>query len=94
MLNNTVTAIKGIGEEKAKDLKALGIHTVKDLLEYFPFRYEDYRPKDISELKHDEKATIIGTVQSEPLVRFYGRKKSKLNVRVLAGHVLLQAVFF
>lgn len=94
MLNHSVTEIKGIGEEKAKELKGLGIHTIKDLLEYFPYRYEDYRPKDISQLKHDEKATITGIVQSEPLVRFYGRKKSKLTVRVLAGHVLLHAVFF
>lgn len=94
MLTNSITVIKGIGEEKAKDLKLLGIETVKDLLEYFPFRYEDYRPKDISQLKHEEKATISGTIQSEPTVRFFGRKKSKLSVRILAGHVLLQAVFF
>lgn len=94
MLNNPTTFVKGIGEEKAKDLQEIGIFTIKDLLEYFPFRYEDYRPKDIHELKHEERATITGTVQSESVVRFFGKKKSKLSVRILVGNILLTAVFF
>ncbi|RXI98045.1 ATP-dependent DNA helicase RecG [Anaerobacillus alkaliphilus] len=94
MLNNSTTLVKGIGNEKAKDLEALGIYTVKDLIEYFPFRYEDYRPKEIQELKHEDRATLIGTVQSESTVRFFGKKKSKLSVRILVGNILLTAVFF
>lgn len=94
MLNHPVTSVKGIGEEKAKDLQALGIYTVKDLIEYFPFRYEDYRPKDVSKLNHEERATIEATVQSESATRFFGRKKSRLTVRVLAGETLLTATFF
>ncbi len=94
MLNNSTISVKGIGNEKAKDLEALGIYTIKDLLEYFPFRYEDYRPKDIQELKHEGRATIVGTVQSESTVRFFGKKKSKLSVRVLVGNVLITSIFF
>lgn len=94
MLNSPTTLVKGIGNEKANDLQDLGIYTVQDLLEYFPFRYEDYRPKEIQDLKHEERVTIIGTVQSECTVRFFGRKKSKLSVRVLVGNILLTAAFF
>lgn len=94
MLKNPVTFVKGIGEEKAKDLQALRIYTIKDLLEYFPFRYEDYRPKEISELRHEERTTIVGTIQSETVIRFFGKRKSKLTCRVLVGNVLLTAVFF
>ncbi|MFN7250880.1 MAG: ATP-dependent DNA helicase RecG [Anaerobacillus sp.] len=94
MLNNPTTFVKGIGEEKAKDLQELGIYTIRNLLEYFPFRYEDYRPKEIHELKHEERATVVGSVQSESVVRFFGKNKSKTTVRVLAGNVLLTAVFF
>ncbi|OIJ13203.1 ATP-dependent DNA helicase RecG [Anaerobacillus alkalilacustris] len=94
MLKKSVTFVKGIGEEKAKDLHNLGIYSIQDLLEYFPFRYEDYRPKDITEIKHEERVTIQGTIQSESVLRFYGKKKSKLSSRVLVGNVLLTAVFF
>lgn len=94
MLNSSITVLPGIGEEKAKDLHALNIYTVKDLIEYFPYRYEDYRPKEIQELKHEEKATVVGTIQSEAVIRYYGKKKSKLTVRVLTDNILFTAVFF
>src|SRR5688572_6017635 len=37
-----LTAVKGIGEEQAKKFAVLGVHTVGDLIENFPRRYEDY----------------------------------------------------
>ncbi|MGO4887820.1 ATP-dependent DNA helicase RecG [Anaerobacillus sp. MEB173] len=94
MLNQPVTAIKGIGEEKANELESLRIYTIKDLLEYFPYRYEDYRLKDLADTKHDERVTIVGKVHSEPSLRYFGKKKSRLTVRVLTGRYLITATFF
>ncbi len=76
------TEIKGIGEETAKTLKELGLSTVHDLLWNFPYRYEDYRLRDLSEVAHEERITIQGEVLTEATVAFYGRKKSKLSFRV------------
>ncbi len=89
-----VSKVKGIGEEKEKELNALHIHSVNDLLEYYPYRYEDYEVKDVTELEHDERGTIQGVVQSEPSVQYFGRKKSRVTVRVLTNGVLVKAVFF
>ncbi|WP_078430691.1 ATP-dependent DNA helicase RecG [Alkalihalobacterium alkalinitrilicum] len=89
-----VTILKGVGEETGKQLGNLGIHTVGDLLEYFPFRYEDYRIREIHEVQHDERVTIAGIVHSEPTVRYFGKKKTRLSVRVLIDNVLITAVFF
>ncbi|MFC5712186.1 ATP-dependent DNA helicase RecG [Thalassorhabdus alkalitolerans] len=89
-----VSKVKGIGEEKEKELNALHIHSVNDLLEYYPYRYEDYVVKDVTELEHDERGTIQGVVQSEPSVQYFGRKKSRVTVRVLTNGVLVKAVFF
>lgn len=41
-LTAQVTKLKGVGEELAKKLAILGIHTIDDLVEYYPRRYEDY----------------------------------------------------
>lgn len=41
-LADAVTTIKGVGEELAKKLALLGVHTAGDLVEYFPRRYDDY----------------------------------------------------
>lgn len=92
--NKEVTAIKGIGESKAEELKDLDIFSIQDLLEYLPNRYEDYEAKDLEEVRHDERVTLAGKVHSEPIVRFYGHKKSKLSVRVLVGRHLITAVIF
>ncbi|MBS9767977.1 MAG: ATP-dependent DNA helicase RecG [Flavobacteriaceae bacterium] len=49
---NTLQYIKGIGPKRAKLLgEELGLYTVKDLLEYFPYKHEDrstfYKIKDL-----------------------------------------------
>jgi ATP-dependent DNA helicase RecG len=87
-------ALKGIGEETAEALAEMKILTVQDLLEYFPYRYEDYSLRDLTEVKHEEKVTVEGKVHSEPSLVYYGRKKSKLTIRLFVGNYLIKVVFF
>jgi ATP-dependent DNA helicase RecG len=89
-----VQSIKGIGEEMAVQLNEMGISTVLDLMEYLPYRYDDNRLKDLEEVKHDERVTVEGKVHSEPALMFYGRKKSRLTLRLLVGRNLIQVTFF
>ncbi|EIJ81536.1 ATP-dependent DNA helicase RecG [Bacillus methanolicus PB1] len=93
-LNQTVTAIKGIGEETAQILAEMNILTVNDLFEHFPYRYEDYRLRDLADAKHEERVTVEGKVHSEPSLVYYGRKKSRLTIRLLVGRYLIQVIFF
>jgi ATP-dependent DNA helicase RecG len=88
-----VERLQGVGSSKAEELHALGISTVGDLIEYYPFRYEDYRLRSLSEAKDGEKITVQGTVASAPALQRYGRK-SRLSVRVTVEGTLLTAVWF
>jgi ATP-dependent DNA helicase RecG len=94
ILRQSVTALKGIGEETAESLAEMNIQSIQDLLEYFPYRYEDYRLRDLTEVQHDEKVTVEGKVHSEPSLAYYGRKKSKLTIRLFVGAYLIKVVFF
>jgi ATP-dependent DNA helicase RecG len=94
MLRQSTTSVTGVGDKKAEELAAMGILTVQDLLEYLPYRYEDYQLKDLSDIAHDEKATIEGKVHSEPSLRYFPKKKSRLNFRLLVGKYLITAVVF
>ncbi|MEK5425562.1 ATP-dependent DNA helicase RecG [Cytobacillus sp. FSL R7-0680] len=94
MLSDKVDHIKGLGQSAADNLKDMGITTVGDLIEYLPFRYEDYRLKDLSEIKHEERITVEGKVHSQPTLSFYGRKRSRLTFRVLVDHYLIQVIAF
>lgn len=92
--NIPVREVYGVGPQKAKELEAFGIHTVADLLEYYPFRYEDYRLRDLTEVKDGEKATVEGAVYGAPVLQRYGRNKSRLSCKLLIGELLVTAVWF
>lgn len=93
-LTKPVSTIKGIGEETAEALADMNILSVKDMLEYFPYRYEDYRLRDLAEVKHDERVTVEGKIHSEPVLMYFGRKRSRLTIRILVERYLIQAVLF
>ncbi len=42
MLRDPVTTVKGVGDAVAQKLQVLGVHTVHDLLAFYPRRYDDY----------------------------------------------------
>jgi len=94
MLDSPVTVIKGVGLETEADLQALGIYTIDDLLMHFPYRYESYHIKDLTQVQHDDKITVKGKVHSEPSLRFYGKKKSRLSFRLFVGDLLITAIAF
>src|SRR3989339_2281414 len=63
-----VQYLKGVGPTKAKIFEELGVHTVAELLEYYP---RDYvfapKPTPITDLTPEQNVTIIGVVQSTNL---------------------------
>src|SRR5690554_875909 len=90
----SVRSVKSIGPQKAKELEAFGIVSVLDMLEYYPYRYEDYRIRSLAEVKHGEKVTVVGTLHSEPIFQMWGNKKSRLTSKVLIDQMLVTAVWF
>ncbi|MDQ0206396.1 ATP-dependent DNA helicase RecG [Alkalicoccobacillus murimartini] len=90
----SIIEVHGIGEEKAKLFEGLKLRTVGDLLEYYPFRYEDYKLKDLQTAEHDERVTVTGVIHNEASVRYYGKKKNRLSFRMLVGRLLVTVTFF
>ncbi len=76
--DSPVQYVKGVGPVMAQRLATLGIHTVADLLEYFPFRHEaEVGLVDIAELRPGVSATVRGEVLH--FERSYGRAKAIIN---------------
>lgn len=62
-LNSDVDKITGVGSILASKLRAAQVNTVRDLLYYFPFRYEDLtNVKKIIELQVGEQVSIQATL--------------------------------
>ncbi|KJW13472.1 ATP-dependent DNA helicase RecG [Levilactobacillus spicheri] len=94
-LSDSVASLNGVGPKRVQALKELDIENVNDLLTYFPFRYEDLQAKDPAELTDQAKVTLKGTVAAEPVLTRFGRKKNRLNFRlVLTDHNVIPVTFF
>ncbi|MFH1089749.1 MAG: ATP-dependent DNA helicase RecG [Candidatus Uhrbacteria bacterium] len=64
-LGTSVEDLPGIGAVAGKDLARLGVLTVRDLLWYVPFRYDDFSvSKPIPALRHDDAVTLVGVIRS------------------------------
>ncbi|MTT32311.1 ATP-dependent DNA helicase RecG [Terrilactibacillus sp. BCM23-1] len=94
VMKSQTSVIQGVGESLSEELHQMKLNTVEDVLHYFPYRYNHYELKDLSEAVHDEMITIEGKVQNEPLIRFFSRKKSRLTAKLLVGRYLITIVAF
>ena len=85
-----VKSIKGIGEKKAADLARVHIHTVKDLLEYYPRGYETYEaPVPIFQAQFRDYAAVKGVLMQVPTTRYVKRYKiTSAMIRDEAGMMM------
>ncbi|MBW4083985.1 ATP-dependent DNA helicase RecG [Paenibacillus sp. S150] len=88
-----VKQINGVSAQKQNELHAFGVFTVKDLLEYYPFRYDDFRPRQLSEIKHGDKATLVAKVIGVPVLQRFGGK-SRLSCKMVDGSWMFTATWF
>ncbi|WP_353485550.1 ATP-dependent DNA helicase RecG [Apilactobacillus waqarii] len=93
-LNDSVSVLKGVGPKKVEALDELGIDTIYDLLTYYPFRYDDFQLKDLSQIEDQEKVTIKGKIAADPVVAHFGRKRNLLNIRLLVDNDVVKVTFF
>ncbi|WP_433946840.1 ATP-dependent DNA helicase RecG [Paenibacillus sp. SN-8-1] len=89
----SVKQVSGVSALKEGELHAFGVFTVQDLLEYYPFRYEDYRLRSLSEVKDGEKVTVQAKIMGLPVLQRYG-KKSRLTCKVMADDWMFTATWF
>lgn len=94
-MSDSAQFVKGVGPIKYKLLNKLGIYTIFDLLNYFPFRYEDrsnIRP--ISELKIGEYQTLKGKVITMNLIRTKHKKMYIFEMAVGDESTTIYATWF
>lgn len=89
-----VEKVKGVGPSLLEKLHQIKIKSVKDLLEYFPYRYENYELIDIHRAMHEEKITVEAKVMTACQVQYYGKMKARMTFNVLVNHEVVKVVVF
>ena len=92
ILNQKIEFIKGVGPQKARLLNSeVGIYTLYDLVQYFPFRYEDrsniQKLADICE--ESVEGVFLVTVLSKKITKKFKAKNLKVKVKDASGYAEL-----
>ncbi|KAF0112481.1 MAG: ATP-dependent DNA helicase RecG [Chloroflexi bacterium] len=94
-LNASIKALHGIASSRAADFNTLGVRTIRDLLYYFPRRYDDYSTlKPINRIEYGDVLTIIATVQSVLSSKVRNKELTRVEVVVSDGTGFLRLSFF
>ena len=94
-LYDRISTIKGIGEQRAEKLSALGIETVRDMLYYFPYSVEDRRiTKKVTDLTDGETACITALVGAAPTVRRIRKGFAVYSLPLRDDTGVITAVFY
>ena len=92
ILNQKIEFIKGVGPQKARLLNSeVGIYTLYDLVQYFPFRYEDrsniQKLADIGE--ESVEGVFLVTVLSKKITKKFKAKNLKVKIKDASGYAEL-----
>ncbi|HBG74058.1 MAG: ATP-dependent DNA helicase RecG [Chloroflexi bacterium GWB2_49_20] len=94
-LNASLTVLNGVGPRNAQNLEKLGLHTLEDMLYFFPRRYDDYsKLKPIHKLWYGEEVTVVGTIQNVTNRKVRSGKMNIIEVIIEDGTGALRLSWF
>ena len=94
-LDTDIINITRVGKTTAKYLNNLGIITVRDLLFYFPFRYDDFtRLTPIDKLIPNASANVVGKIEMIQSRRSYHRRMSITEALIADDTDTLKVIWF
>lgn len=93
-LQDSIKKLKGIGEKTAVPFAKVGIHTIGELLQYYPRAYETYgEPVELDEIVDGQKYAVQGYVLSVSAVKRFKRYQI-FTAQIRVGDKNMQGTWF
>lgn len=87
-------ALKKVGPKTTTLLHKLNIFTIEDLLTYYPYRYNIYKPVDLNESNISDSITINATIESTPKLSYIRRNLNRISFKALSNNLLINVSIF
>lgn len=87
-----VGSISGVGPKNVNLLAKMGIETVEDLLNYYPYRYNYISIGSLSD--EQEIKTIKCTIMEIPIVSYIKRNFNRMAFRAIANNEVINVIIF
>ena len=90
-----LTQLPGIGPARGKKLDKLGLRRLEDVLDYFPFRYEDRREVyTVRDAPAGESCCVLAMVARTPTLSRIRKGLELVKVRAVDATGALELTFF
>lgn len=86
--------LKNIGPKTIEELKRLNITNISELLNYFPYRYNYYKPENLNNYVENKEIVITGIIASAPKRMYIKRNLNKLSFTFNTGSELINVIIF
>ncbi len=85
--------LKGVGPKTLKELENLGIYSLNDLLNYYPYRYQVLSPENFGTLE-EKSGCIVGKIESNPRISYIKRNLNRISFRFLTSNKIINVTIF
>ena len=91
----SVSELAGVGPKRTSELQQLGIRTVRDLLYFFPSRFETYSaPRPIHSVAAGEVVTLQGQTKNRAQTSYFGDNRSRTYLTLADRSGEITAIWF
>ncbi len=84
--------VKGIGPKTVPTLNKLGVYTVDDLVNYYPYRYDHYTIDKLDNIGN--KTLVKAKVLSNPILSFIKKNFNRLSFNAEIDNKIIKVVIF
>lgn len=86
--------LTGVGNKSKEILNKLNIYTDSDLINHYPFRYNFYRLKNITDIDLEDNDLVEVKVETHPVVNFIKKKFNRMQFNVVNKNTLFKVTIF
>ena len=86
--------LKGVGPKTLEYLNKLNIYDINDLIRYYPYRYNIYRPVNIDKVDDDNTYVIVGKIVSNPSIFFIKRGLNRISFNFETNGKIIKITIF
>lgn len=91
---NNLSAIKGLGPKTIETLKNIGVNSISDLVEYYPYRHDLIVLDNIKECVDKQNVIIECIIDSVPLSRRFRANMTALTFRAMSNKKMIAVMIF
>ena len=91
---NNLNAIKGLGPKTIETLKNIGVNSISDLVEYYPYRHDLIVLDNIKDCVDKQNVIIECIIDSVPLSRRFRANMTALTFRAMSNKKMIAVMIF